>query len=188
MQHRLTPSYLSELIPIQTQDRYRLRNASNTPLVPARTQLFNLSFLPATIRDWNSLSNPTRNSPSITSFKYTLNSSMRKPPPHYNVGCRLGQILHSRLRLGCSSLNYDLHRKSIVDSPLCECGSVETVKHFFLGCYKYSTLRTNMLSGIPCPATIDNLLRGNDHLTLEQNNTLFLSVHQYILASKRFSS
>jgi len=46
---------LINLVPVQTQDRYALRNAENIPLPIARSQLYNSSFLPATIRDWNAL-------------------------------------------------------------------------------------------------------------------------------------
>ena len=48
-------TYLSSLVPVQTQDRYALRNTENIPLPIARSQLYNSSFLPATIRDWNAL-------------------------------------------------------------------------------------------------------------------------------------
>ncbi len=50
-----TPSYLTDLIPQQTQSRYNLRNASNIPLIPCRTQLYSNSYFPSTIREWNRL-------------------------------------------------------------------------------------------------------------------------------------
>ena len=55
MFHGITPSYLSDLIPINNQNRYNLRNISNVPFIHARTQLYKNSFLPSVIRDWNNL-------------------------------------------------------------------------------------------------------------------------------------
>ena len=180
------PNYLTQLLPTQRQERYQLRNSANIPLIPARTQLYQHSFYPETIRDWNALSNEIRESSSLTCFKQALNRNIRKPPQYYNIGCRKGQILHSRLRLGCSSLNHDLYRKSIIDSPLCSCGSVETIKHFLLECPLYNALRTELLASIPCLPTTNNLLYGHDRLTTDENILIFLSVQKYILATKRF--
>jgi len=44
----------------------------------------------------------------------------KKPPPiYYNSGTRKGQILHSRLRLKCSSLSLHLHDKNLNNVPYC---------------------------------------------------------------------
>ena len=44
------------------------------------------------------------------------------------------QILHTTLRTDCSSLNYDIYSKNIIESPLCNCrcGDTENADHFFL--------------------------------------------------------
>jgi len=42
----------------------------------------------------------------------------RKPTINYNSGARINQILHCRLRPGCSSLNHDLYRKQTSLIPL----------------------------------------------------------------------
>ncbi len=186
MKNNKTPSYLSDLIPQQTQDRYILRNASDIPLIPCRTQLYKNSFLPSTIRDWNRLSEPIRNAPSIMSFKARLNKHKSKAPPLYNVGSRQGQILHCRLRLSCSSLNFDLHRRSIIDTPNCTCGAIETTKHFLLHCNKYQHLRQLYFGNLPCPPLVDNLLYGSERLTFEENKYIFIQVQKYLLATKRF--
>jgi hypothetical protein len=49
---------------------------------------------------------------------------------HYYVGCKLGQILHARLRMNCSALNAHLFIRNLVESPNCICGITETVSHF----------------------------------------------------------
>ena len=43
-------------------------------------------------------------------------------------------ILPTRLRLCCSSLNYDLYRHNLVESHHCDCGAVETPTHVLLSC------------------------------------------------------
>ena len=115
MNHSLSPKYLIGLLPTHQQTRYNLRTANKIPPITARTQTYQNSFLPATIRIWNDLPLTVRSLPSLTSFKQSLNSNMSKPKSIFSFGSRRAQILHTRLRLGCSSLNFDLHRRTIVD-------------------------------------------------------------------------
>ena len=70
----LTPAYLQHLIPerVQQLSRYSLRNSQNFSLPVSRTVTYSTSFLPSTIRDWNSLSTDLKNAVSIASFKKTL--------------------------------------------------------------------------------------------------------------------
>ena len=186
MFHGLTPSYLSNLIPINNQNRYNLRNISNVPLIHARTQLYKNSFLPSVIRDWNNLPDNIRMLPTLSSFKHYLKSNIQKPPEYYKVGSRLGQIHHTRLRLNCSSLHFDLHRKNIIDDPHCSCGAIETTNHFLTECPNYTLQRGIYLSNLPCPMIINVLLYGSDRLSLRENCHIFLNVQQFIVASKRF--
>ena len=72
MKHNLCPSYLSNILPSKTQDCYQLRNSENISFVHARTQLYNSSFLPSTIREWNALSLPTRHSQTLYILFQTL--------------------------------------------------------------------------------------------------------------------
>jgi len=148
MNHPLSPKHLY-LLPTQQQTRYNLRTANHIPPITARTQMYQNSFLPATIRIWNDLPLSVRSLPSLTSIKQSLNSNMSKPKSIFSFGSRRAQILHTRFRLGCSSLNFDLHRRSIDESPLCSCGSVETVDHFLLHCPLLADIRLRFLSDMP---------------------------------------
>jgi hypothetical protein len=186
MYNNITPSYLSNLIPVSSQTTYSLRNASDIPVIHCRTQGYQSSFLPSTVRDWNALPSSTKNKTSLESFKSALNKNLRKPSLFFNVGTRSGQILHARLRLGCSSLNYDLNRRSLVDSPFCTCGAVENVNHFLLQCPKYSHLRRDLFSDLPCPPITNTLLYGDEKLSPDQNKLIIASVQRFILATKRF--
>ena len=117
MNHSLSPKFLIDILPTQQQTRYHLRTAKNIPPITARTKMYHNAFL-HTIRIRNDLPLSVRGIPSLTSFKQSLNSNMSKPKSIFSFGSCRPQILHTRLRLGCSSLNVDLHRSSIVDSPL----------------------------------------------------------------------
>jgi hypothetical protein len=138
MYNGITPSYPSDLIP-QNNESYHLRNLRQ---VNSRTQIYSSSFLPSAIREWNLLPVDTINSSSVAAFKRCLNKNKTKASPLFNIGSRISQILHARLRLDCSSLNFDLYRKSIIQSPLCLCGEIETLYHYFFSCPRYDIIRS----------------------------------------------
>ena len=100
----------------------------------------------------------------------------------------LGQILHTRLRLECSSLNFNLYMKSLVESPLCSCGAPETSSHFFLSCTHYSDLRQRYFSCLGLPLTVNILLNGKPDENVIVTNAIFRRVQLYILATKCFTS
>ncbi|KAF2348821.1 hypothetical protein FHG87_020424 [Trinorchestia longiramus] len=52
--------------------------------------------------------------------------------------CRWVDCAISRLRLGHVGVAAYLHRFQLLESPLCRCGQVETVKHFLLNCDNHS--------------------------------------------------
>ena len=100
---------------------------------------------------WNSLLEDTKQSPSIFSFKFRLNRDTNKTPKYYNTGTRMGQILHTHIRLECSSLNAHLYRKNIVPELTCQCGGFESSYHFFFVCPIFVDARSRYL-----PASLIN--------------------------------
>ena len=138
MFYNLSPLYLSYLVPPQVQNvsRYNLRNANNVQTLVSHTSQYFHSFLPSVIRDWNSLADDTRNADTVDTFKRKIHENTVVIPKHYYTGSRQLQILHTRIRTGCSALNNDLFLKNIVESPLCACrsGDIENADHFFLKC------------------------------------------------------
>ena len=109
MYNNISPGYLSSLIPQQVDakfSRYNLRN-SNELQTRAKTSLYYNSFLQSTLRQWNNLSIETRQLNSLNSFKCFLKEDKRTVPKYNFYGVRNAQILHTRLRMGCSSLNLD---------------------------------------------------------------------------------
>ena len=153
------------------------------------TFLYYNSFLPSTLRQWNNLFIETRQLNSQNSFKCFLKEDKRTVPKYYFYGVRKAQILHTRLRMGCSSLNLDLFLKNITDSPMCQCGSIENTQHFFFHCNFYQRQHTILLNSaaIYHTPTLNLFLNGDPSLSKAAiNEGIFKHVHEYILDSKRF--
>ena len=92
-------------------------------------------------------------------------------PKYYYTGSRKAQVLHTRLRTNCSSLNMDLFLKNISDSPLCRCGSLENAQHFFFHCPYFQDQRNELLNAVLQFQTpsLSLLLYGDISLSLEIN-------------------
>ena len=122
----LCPSTLSALVPqsIGSTSSYSLRGSQNDRIPTCRTELYRRSFLPTVIEEWNKLPIEIRDQNSIPCFKNYLNRNKPTPNRLYFIGERKLQVIHTRIRYKCSSLNHDLFRKSIVDSPRCEIESI----------------------------------------------------------------
>ena len=134
MFNQLTPVYLSSLIPKQVNDisHHNLRNSNDIHTIRSNSSLYHNSFLPLTLRQWNSLPVEVRQLITLSSFKTFLKKDLQSVPTDYYCGSRKAQILHARLRTGCSSLNMHLFHKNITESPLCRCGSIEDTQHYFI--------------------------------------------------------
>ena len=114
--------------------------------INARTTQYQQSFLPTAIKEWNNLSLELQRSNSVNSFKYNLTEDKEQTPKYYYTGsCRL-QILHTRLRIHCSALNLGLFLKNVSETPLCSCGSIEDLQHYFFHCSHYQTQRTALMN------------------------------------------
>ena len=109
MSHNLTSLYLSSLVPqsVSNISRYSLRNSNDLQTIDARTTLYYNSFLPSTVRAWNNVHEEAKQSDSFNTFKYFLNKDKMCIPKHFYVVSRKTQVLCTRLRTNCSSLNLD---------------------------------------------------------------------------------
>ena len=138
----LSPDYLRELIPptVQATIRYNLRNSNDIQTIRANTNLFYDSFFPATIRAWNDLPGNIKQATPVASFKFLLNRNITKPPKYYNTGSRIGQILHARLRMECSSLNAHLHKKKNYTRP-----TMSMRRPYFFDCPRHADARSTYL-------------------------------------------
>ena len=113
MVNNVSPQYLTSLVPplVQNVSRYNLRNENNLQTIYSRTTQYSNSFLSSVVRDWNNLPCVVRDTDSTNSFKQRLNQDRVRIPKYFYTGKRKIQILYTRLRTGCSSLNFDLFSK-----------------------------------------------------------------------------
>ncbi len=116
MSNGLVPATLSDILPPRVGDgsNYPLTNAENFQIQQTRISLYYNYFLPSTLRAWNNLDLSIRNSSSQNIFKSAIRGTPSELPKYYYLGSRMGQILHTRLRLQCSSLNDHLFRRNLV--------------------------------------------------------------------------
>ena len=122
-------------------------------------------------------------------FKYKLNRETRNraPPKYYSARSRQGQILHTGLRIQCSSLNTDLYRKNIIPSPSSSYGDFESAHHFFYVCPQLTAVRERYLSDNPKKLTTHELLCGKPEFKNDENVSLFLKVQDLLVKSKQLA-
>ncbi|PJE78081.1 hypothetical protein CI610_02987 [invertebrate metagenome] len=194
--NNLSPTFLVDLLPMYIGNiiPYNLRNAHLLREQHFRLQLSNNSFFPSTSKLWNDLNITIRNSPSLSSFKSNVKKSMTANNILYskhfiNYGPRNLNIIHSRLRNRASTLNYDLFRANLVDSPECQCGHpCEDCYHFFLICPLYANLRRTLITEISWygPANIDVLCKGDPNISPNDNVKIAKAVQNFLRRSGRF--
>ena len=196
------PSYICSILPdkrCNTVD-VTLRNASSLTTCKTRLSSFHKSFVPSTTRLWNQLPESVRQTRPENSFGKLIRGQFGNlpPPEFYSEGTKIGNILHTQLRVGLSPLN--AHRYATfndIPTPACLCGfHHENTKHFVLFCPRYSQARTRMLKSVELFAPdfnlftlqqkIDALLFGNGIKVIYQTRVAEL-FQTFLLRSKRFS-
>jgi hypothetical protein len=110
---------------IQSTTVYPLRNGSDIIIPFCKLSITCDSFIPSTIRQWNSLNPFLRNMESIAKFKTELRKQkdIRQVPKHFEIGPRKLNIGLTQLRCFASFLNYDLFQVNIISDPSCRCGA-----------------------------------------------------------------
>ena len=183
-----TPIHIQKLILPKICESYRhnTRNSENLSQIRCRSNLYERSFLPSTTILWNNLPNEIKTNPSISNLKRFLNKDKHVVPQYYNQGTRNEQILHARLRMGCSTLKQHLYGKNFAENPYCCCGEIESTEHFLLKCPQYTHLRNAYIQNLPLDVTLNLLLYGNKDLSLDINKEIFKAVQCFIVKSKRF--
>ena len=162
---------------------HNLRNSNDIHTIRSNTSLYHNSFLPPTLRQWNSLPVEVRQLNTLSSFKTFLKKDFQSVPTYYYCGSRKAQTLQARLRTGCSSLDMDLLHENITESPLCRCGSIEDTQHYFFHCRSYQGPRNTLWNAcaIYQNSSLSLLLFDSSTLSLEANIAILELVHKYIL-------
>jgi hypothetical protein len=151
----LAPQTLAEKIPtrIEARTRYHLRNRMDLEVPRTRLVSYSQSFFPSAVRIWNDLTRAIKNCPSVASFKHNYLKDHPRPAsnPLYYRGDRRTAVIHSRMRVGCRNLNYDLcNELHVIDSPACTCppGEDETATHYLLHCVRFRAERQIMATSL----------------------------------------
>ncbi len=195
------PNYLVQDLP--TFYGNARNNRKNTFAIPsAKHDYYSKSFVPSSIDIWNKLPTDIRCINSYKALKSRLKLQNTKDiPSYYNCGTRSHNILHTKLRLGCSDLNYDKNLIGVSDTDLCQCGEVETAEHYLLQCGRNLVAKVIMLDSITdllqakgmAQNVIDDmlgvnlLLKGSSRLSDAENIQIFQLVHIFVSDSKRFT-
>ena len=195
--HNTAPVYLRNLLPAYRNDltNYNLRNRRNLTAPQGRLEVTRNSFFPSTVSSWNNLPQQVRDLPSINAFKSNHKNRLPKPNFLYNIGERLNQIIHARLRIGCSLLKFDLyHNLHVIPDSTCTCdlSCEETAYHFFFDCPLF-TLQRIQLNHDMAPLELTNLsletlLHGNPDFDMETNILVLKSIHLFFKSTERFST
>ena len=196
--NNLVPDYLTRIFPKKVSElvRYPLRNSDNLVMPYCRVECFKHSFIPYGIILWNDLESETRELNTISAFstairkRFVSSSTWSIKPKIYSSGNRFENIHQSRLRVGCSKLNFDLcFNLRVINSASCLCGAkFENAFHFFMECPLLYDLRVNLFNTVSeiTPLKFDTLLYGNKELSLACNLKIFKNVQIFIKDSKRF--
>ena len=180
MVNYVSPLYLTSLVLplVQNVSRYNLRNENDLRRIYSQTTKYSNSFLPSVIKDWNSLPCAVRDADS---FKQRLNQDRVRIPKYFYTGKQKTQILHTRHRTGCSSLNFDLFLKTTFLTLLYVL--VAAVK---LRCPLYQDYRTELINKVLLytTMTLNVLLSRVDMLAHTSNVAIFESVQRYIRNKK----
>jgi hypothetical protein len=188
---RQAPETVVRLIPERTRqrNRYNVRSQEHITMPRTTSQAHYRSFLPATIKKWNALSDDCRGIPSAEEFKAALRPEKHRTPAQYLTGERKAQILLCRLRVGNGDLNLNLYERNLEPSPTCLCGAPEeSTQHFLMECPDYDHERTDLRNkiGAGIQVTRDLLLKGDPNLTDNTNSRIAIATQEYILETKRF--
>ena len=154
------PSYIRDSLPqIRQSDTSRtLRNSTAMTLPDNRTTRYQKSFIPDTTRKWNKLPQSIRSQPSRKQFKSQISNliGIEQPPEYFNFGTKLGNTLHTQLRVGMSKLNSHLFQIQKTTHPHCPCGHrTESTHHFILHCPLYTEHRQALMQNISAKLGVD---------------------------------
>ena len=199
------PDFIKEILPNTRQsdtDR-NLRSTQNGELTmpKAQTAFFARSLIPATTKLWNQMPNELRGEESHKIFRSETsgpkNNGIRKL--YLGLGSKLGNMLHTQIRLKCSALNEHGHKLGKNDSPECSCGArSEDTEHFLLHCPVFDAARDDLFQNVstalnvnfqelPRKTKTEVLLYGPEGQTFSTCMFVALELQRFLLRTERFA-
>ena len=143
------PTFIKSTLPCTRKQSIpkTLRSASKQTIPLVRTSTYYKSYIPSTTRIWNTFPEHVRADSKYTTFNKYLTELIATPTPpsYFFIGTQIGNLLHTKLRLNVSRLNFHQFSLQRIDSPSCSCGyPLENTRHFLLHCPFYCTQRENL--------------------------------------------
>ena len=198
------PKYLScNIDTCKPKRSFRLLEQNKLTNWPCRTNKFNQSFFPSTIKYWNALEDDIKNAANTNIFKNLLLKKIRpKCKKYFGILDKTGTRFITLLRLGLSPLckhKFD-HNFNDTPNPTCPSGDgVESTNHYLLLCKSYKSIRTTLLRNVteilkeninnyPNKKKIKILLYGSSKLPDEENKKILKESINYIIKTKRFEN
>jgi hypothetical protein len=202
-----TPHYMKSIITPTEQPVYNLRRHRELTVPFYRKKYCFNSFLPKTVREWNTLPAEIKSSDTLHTFKTKLKLHLYCPKNKlYRFDIGVGSIHLCRMRMGLSALNFHRFTYNFIDNPKClNCNSsCEDVYHYMLSCPRYAAERSILLTQLAqlYPLYIQNdelvesvtmrrsflksIVYGESELNYEQNVCVLNHVKTYITNTKRF--
>ena len=156
IQMNICPSYMKTLLPpaVHVNTKINIRNANNInmPKSKSNANYFLKSYIPSTIKTWNSLAANIKNIAELDTFKLNLKRiycrvECYKP---YLTGQSTGHILLARIRMNLSGLNAHRKRCNFINFATCpNCGNnKEDEEHFLFLCTAYAAQRLELMAGV----------------------------------------
>lgn len=204
----LTPFYLRRLVPRQPVNDYRLRSTSNSllPIPFSRLSSTRNGFVHSTVKLWNSLPLDVRSVNSLNTFKLKVKSHLYRqlnpkfiPRLYSYTPLSKASVYHCRLRLGLSALNFHRFTYNFIDFKSCpKCDFTrEDITHFIFHCAAYAVPRAALFRDLSTllpdnvltnPSLLQSyLIYGSNELEVQTNLSIFSLLHDYLIATGRFS-
>ena len=188
------PDYLKDMIP---EDRRQgtgriLRNENHRTIPRSRTSHYQRSFIPDTSRHWNQLPHEVRSCQESKKFKQHIKLLHSTPQPshYFTLGTKVGNTLHTQIRLGMSKLNTHKYSIQKTASPSCACGyKQENTKHFILHCPRFASARSELFSQVSTHINTDFRTLSDDtkiDTLLNGHNTTKHTAHPVSTAFQKF--
>ena len=192
-----SPPELYELIP-PLQRSHRYPGCFKT--LRCRTELFQNSFLPFTVNEWNKLDPDIKNSDSYEIFRKKLLVFIRPVGNSmYGIYDPFRVKLINRLRLSFIRLREHKFRHNFADTvnPLCSCTlKTENTKHLFLRCQNNLSARTtlmnklnnisNAINSLNSTDLIRVILYGDKNFDNVTNSKIITGTIKFMKTTKRF--
>ena len=127
-----------------------------------------------------------KRSASMQCFKTSLKNH-RQPqiPKYYCVGSRRPQVLHTRIRTNCRSLNLHLFLKILLTHHCVAVAALGTQNIFLLYHQDQRDERLSVVTPYQVP-TVNLFLYGDKTLSQYANTIIVESVQKFIIGTKRF--